>query len=103
MATRSKQLEGILGRAIATTPKVGSSALLSAESVVIAPTPAAQPPEKPRREKEVRLQIDVPEPVRRAIKARAVENGESAREVILRALQRDGFDIPDTIIRDRRR
>lgn len=118
MAARSKQLDGILGRAIAATPSksAGSATVTPLASPAPAPAPALavdlpsqtavpapEVPAKPQREKEVRLQIDVPEMVRRAIKARAVQDGESAREVILRALQKDGFDIPDDLIRDRRR
>lgn len=101
MSGKSKQLDGLLQRAMSTSPAVAASkpAAKPTSNVESVPVPAVKEP----RPKEVRLQIEVPESVRRAIKARGAESGESAREIILRALKQDGFDIPEELIRDRRK
>lgn len=104
MSGKSKQLDGLLQRAMSTSP---------ATSTKPSSTPAGQSASQSEpvkldvvrapRQKEVRMQIEVPESVRRAIKARGAESGESTREIVLRALKQDGFDIPEDLIRDRRK
>jgi hypothetical protein len=52
--------------------------------------------------KGVALSVTLPASVVTAVKVRAAERGETLRQTVLRALQADGFKIPEREIVDRR-
>jgi len=54
------------------------------------------------RDKEVPIQIMVPEAVRRQVAIMGADRGENIRTVVLRGLRAIGIDIPESELVDRR-
>lgn len=54
-------------------------------------------------EKDVPLQVEIPESVRHAIRIRAAADGDTMRTCILKALRNYGIDVSDDVLMDRRR
>ena len=54
------------------------------------------------RDKEVPIQVMVPEAVRRQVALMGADRGENIRTVVLRGLRAIGIDIPDSELADRR-
>lgn len=54
------------------------------------------------RDKEVPIQVMVPETVRRQVALMGADRGENIRTVVLRGLRAIGIDIPDSELADRR-
>ena len=54
------------------------------------------------KDRDVPLQVEIPESVRRAIKIRAAADGDTMRTCILKALRRYGIDVDETLLKDRR-
>src|SRR5690606_36668764 len=54
------------------------------------------------REREVPIQIMVPESVRREVAIMSASTGENIRTTVLRALRAIGIAVPDSELRDRR-
>ena len=57
---------------------------------------------KPTIEREVPIQIMVPEGVRRQVALMGADRGENMRTVVLRGLRAIGIDIPESELSDRR-
>jgi hypothetical protein len=53
-------------------------------------------------EKEVPIQVMVPETIRRQVALMGADRGENIRTVVLRGLRAIGIDIPDSELADRR-
>lgn len=111
--SKSTQLEGILSRATSTTPKAAPQAA-TADVVKLEPTKAAEPAtapkkvkakeeEAPAREKQLPVQVEIPESVERALKIRAATDRTTTRNLILQGLRAIGFDVSDEELRDRRK
>ncbi len=62
----------------------------------------ATTPGRGSAEPDAQLSVMLPESIVRAVRVRAAERGETLRETVLRALQADGFKVPDSVIADRR-
>ena len=58
--------------------------------------------EREHVEREVPIQVMVPENVRRQVALMGVDRGENIRTVVLRGLRAIGIDIPDSELADRR-
>lgn len=111
--SKSTQLEGILSRATSTTPKAAPQAttadvvkLEPAKAVEPAPAPKkvkAKEEEAPAREKQLPVQVEIPESVERALKIRAATDRTTTRNLILQGLQAIGFEVSDEEMRDRRK
>jgi hypothetical protein len=54
------------------------------------------------RDKEVPIQVMVPETVRRQVALMGADRGENIRTVVLRGLRAIGIEIPDSELADRR-
>lgn len=69
------------------------------------PSPRGLPASGGRREhaeREVPIQVMVPEAVRRQVALMSADRGENIRTVVLRGLRAIGIDIPDSELADRR-
>lgn len=111
--SKSTQLEGILSRATSTTPKPAPQAA-TADVVKLDPVKTAEPApapkkakakeeEAPAREKQLPVQVEIPESVERALKIRAATDRTTTRNLILQGLRAIGFDVSDEEMRDRRK
>ncbi len=111
--SKSTQLEGILSRATSTTPKATPQEatadvvkLEAAKTAEHAPAPKkikAKEEEVPTREKQLPVQVEVPESVERALKIRAATDRTTTRNLILQGLRAIGFEVSDEEMRDRRK
>ena len=63
------------------------------------PGPAAKPPAE---EREVPLQVLIPESIRRQLGVKAAEEGRSLRELVLTAIRSLGIDVTDAQIKGKR-
>lgn len=69
------------------------------------PSPRALPASGGKREhaeREVPIQVMVPEAVRRQVALMSADRGENIRTVVLRGLRAIGIEIPDSELADRR-
>lgn len=79
------------------------------EAVMVSSKQSAKPQQRHRKyeqlnksEKEVALQIMVPEVIRRQVAVMSAERGESIRTIVLRGLRTMGIDVPESELVDRR-
>jgi hypothetical protein len=99
----SKKL-GALLRSV--PPATASAKMPDAPSTV--PTPEQAPQSPPRRqtkpvvEREVPLQVLIPERIRRQLGVKAAEEGRSLRELVLHAVRSLGIDVTDAEIKGKR-
>lgn len=108
----SKQLESILARATTATPKPSS--------IINAPEPSqAELSGKSRQssakedrvasvaalkaEPQKAIQAYVPASVAKALSVKAAEEGVTVRVLLLRALKKEGYSVPEEEIKDRRK
>ena len=115
----SKQLSGILNRAIAPTPKVALQPQPEPEIVqapeptptadiltlpkVEAPTRAAKAKPEPVVEPQRPIQAYVPASLAKALNVRAAEEGVTVRTLILQGLKSMGLPVPEAELRDKRK
>ncbi len=112
----SKQLESILGKAVAATPRPqvvpAPQQPAAAPAVVTLPVaekkktekPAKAPaPEPKKAEPERAIQAYVPVSIAKALNMRAAEEDVTVRTLILRGLKAIGFDVNEADLRDRRK
>ncbi|KNY13060.1 hypothetical protein AKG11_31230 [Shinella sp. SUS2] len=112
--SKSTQLEGILSRATSTTPKAVPQATtadvvkLAEPAKAVEPVPTmkkakAKEEQAPAREKQLPVQVEVPESVERALKIRAATDRTTTRNLILQGLRAIGFEVSEEEMRDRRK
>jgi hypothetical protein len=111
----SKQLSGILNRAIAPTPRVApQSEPENVQTPDIQPTadiltlPKAEAPAKkaklePVAEPQRPIQAYVPASLVKALNMRAAEEGTTVRTLILQGLKSIGLAVPEAELRDKRK
>jgi hypothetical protein len=113
----SKQLSGILNRAIAPTPKVAPQPepeivqapeiQLSADILTLpkveTPTKAARAKPEPIAEPQRPIQAYVPASLVKALNMRAAEEGTTVRTLILQGLKGLGLPVPEAELRDKRK
>ena len=99
----SKKL-GALLRSV--PPATARAQMPDAQPPAPAPEPAPQPlprsQTKPLVEREVPLQVLIPEHIRRQLGVKAAEEGRSLRELVLRAVRSLGIEVTDGEIKGKR-
>ena len=97
----SKELDGILRRAPKATVEEEAIAVVIEQSQSISPQTAAK--SKKAVEPEVPLIVTVPDSVKQAVSMMAASQRLTNRSIVLMGLQAVGIDVPDDVMKDRRR
>jgi hypothetical protein len=97
-----------LGALLRSVPPAVAAETLAEVPVAAAPQPpqperrAARVPQPLAAEAEVPLQVLVPESVRKQLAFKAVEEGQSLRQLVLRAIRSLGITVTDAQIKGKR-
>jgi hypothetical protein len=98
-----------LGALLRSVPPAVAAETLAEVPVAVAPELAPQPerraalmPQPSATEAEVPLQVLIPESVRKQLAFKAVEEGQSLRQLVLRAIRSLGIAVTDAQIKGKR-
>lgn len=98
-----------LGALLRSVPPATARAEASEPPVATPPSPAPTSEPLPRRtdrsglvEREVPLQVLIPERIRRQLGVKAAEEGRSLRELVLQAVRSLGIEVTDADIKGKR-